>query len=299
MCISRRKRQRWPQSNYNVEKITEIQSRFTGGEVYGSIVANRCNNQHILPLAKMSASSRCEYTKDLSLQFSQEQLGEGLDWTCVLMRSLQWPNGGEGVYPVLPAADGHTPVPPPQPASTEGHAPECHALDSPNTSDLEDESTDTEDTDDSREIESPPHPHEAPPHPHEAPPHPREAPPQPHEAPPQPHEAPPITQVALPTCVPSLCPPTMEEKRPTPPPRKKKMKAHSEAAASMLRSNDVGVSAVKSSLEAHLAPEEKSEQTVGKEVVQRVHRRKKKSSVRAKGPQMYRTLHQRKGTRRV
>eukprot|EP00731_Ephydatia_muelleri_P035768 Em0158g8a len=192
--------------------------------------------------------------------------------------------------------NGHTPVPPPQPASTVLATPQkatpqkATPSDSPNTSDLEDESTDTEDTDDSREIESPPHPHEAPPHPHEAPPHPREAPPHPHEAPPQPHEAPPhpheappITQVALPTCVPSLCPPTMEEKRPTPPPRKKKMKAHSEAAASMLRSNDVGVSAVKSSLEAHLAPEEKSEQTVGKEVVQRVHRRKKKYFCESQG----------------
>eukprot|EP00731_Ephydatia_muelleri_P012704 Em0007g14a len=255
----------------------------------------------------MSASSRCEYTKDLSLQFSQEQLGEGLGGLDLC------PHGGVFSGPMeervctqcFQQQNGHTPVPPPQPASTVLATPQnatpqnATPSDSPNTSDLEDESTDTEDTDDSREIESPPHPHEAPPHPHEAPPHPREAPPQPHEAPPQPHEAPPITQVALPTCVPSLCPPTMEEKRPTPPPRKKKMKAHSEAAASMLRSNDVGVSAVKSSLEAHLAPEEKSEQTVGKEVVQRVHRRKKKSSVRAKGPQMYRTLHQRKGTRRV
>lgn len=327
------------QSNYNVEKITEIQNRFTGGEillvpgrvfiregplwkvcrknvkkrqfflfndilVYGSIVAGRCNNQHILPLSKMSVSSRCEYTKDLHLQFTQEQLGEGLDmlnafqvnhaeksfhvvatsaadksnWLSNLMKyikkasqqdvavetraiwvpdslakdcmvcgtrfsafirkhhcrkcgrvvcsscsphrlelaprgSFSTPTEERVCNQCFTSQNDHThPAPMPQPAFTVSATPRYYttASDHLNTSSLHDESTDTEDTDESGEEES-------------------FTPTE--EALPSAKEMPQLATLHVSVPSASLSPLSVEEeKRPTPPPRRKRGKGNSEIA---------------------------------------------------------------------
>lgn len=102
------------QSDFNIEKITEIQNRFTGGMVllypgrlfiregllwkvcrkgpkkrqfflfndilvYGSVVANRYSNQHILPLSQMSVSAECYYQPLVNVDFDEDSEQMQLD----------------------------------------------------------------------------------------------------------------------------------------------------------------------------------------------------------------------------
>lgn len=41
-------------------------------KVYGSVVANRYSNQHILPLSQMSVSAECFYQPRVNADFDEE-----------------------------------------------------------------------------------------------------------------------------------------------------------------------------------------------------------------------------------
>lgn len=53
-------------------------------QVYGSVVANRYSNQHILPLAQMSVSAECYYQPRVNADFDEDseqmELGLNIMW---------------------------------------------------------------------------------------------------------------------------------------------------------------------------------------------------------------------------
>jgi hypothetical protein len=102
------------QSDFNIDKILDIQNKFTGGAallvpgrifiregmlwkvcrkgpkkrqfflfndilVYGSVVAGRYSNQHVLPMAHMVVSGDPSYQPETNTTFNIESLDEQLD----------------------------------------------------------------------------------------------------------------------------------------------------------------------------------------------------------------------------
>lgn len=49
--------------------------------MYGSVVANRYSNQHILPLAQMSVSAECYYQPRVNADFDEDSEQMELGWS--------------------------------------------------------------------------------------------------------------------------------------------------------------------------------------------------------------------------
>lgn len=64
-------------------------SIFSHIQVYGSVVANRYNNQHILPLSQMSVSGECFYQPRVNVVFDEDseqmELGIYSKIVCILL----------------------------------------------------------------------------------------------------------------------------------------------------------------------------------------------------------------------
>ena len=54
--------------------------------MYGSVVANRYSNQHILPLSQMSVSAECYYQPLVNVDFDEdsEQMQLGLSYIIII-----------------------------------------------------------------------------------------------------------------------------------------------------------------------------------------------------------------------
>ena len=57
-------------------------------QVYGSVVANRFSNQHILPLAQMSVSAECYYQPSVDAAFDEDSEQMELGLYCLVIHAV-------------------------------------------------------------------------------------------------------------------------------------------------------------------------------------------------------------------
>ena len=72
--------QRYTCKNASMVGVLSVSKILPFEQVYGSVVANRYSNQHILPLSQMSVSAECFYQPRVNADFDEdsEQMELGL-----------------------------------------------------------------------------------------------------------------------------------------------------------------------------------------------------------------------------